>query len=92
MSGTPLSDESSGDPQNEQKLTPLSCPGAPGRLADKLRGIHFIIFFLKMMCRERDGFLYSVIRNGMAFRFCFLFLYYFSSGEPLISGCITSLK
>ncbi len=53
MSGAPLSDESSGDPQNEQKLTPLSCPGGPGRLADKLRGIHFIIFF-EMMCRERE--------------------------------------
>lgn len=53
MSGTPLSDESSGDPQNEQKLTPLSCPGAPGRLADKLRDIHFIIFFENDVPGER---------------------------------------
>lgn len=63
----PLSDESSGAPQNEQKLTPLSCPGTTGRHAEKKVREYgsnavfpqyldlFYYFFVKRIRRERDG-------------------------------------
>ncbi len=66
-SSAPLSDESSGDPQNEQKLTPLSCPGTTGRHAGKKVREYgsnavfpqyldlFYYFFVKRIRRERDG-------------------------------------
>lgn len=64
----PLSDESSGaPPKNEQKLTPLSCPGTTGRHAEKKVREYgsnavfpqyldlFYYFFVKRIRRERDG-------------------------------------
>ena len=85
----PLSDESSGDPQNEQKLTPLSCPGITGRHAGKkvreygsrcrissIPGFVLLFFCEKDTAGERQS-AYSVIRNGIAFRLCLLLLCYF---------------
>lgn len=54
-------------PQNEQKLTPLSCPGTTGRHAEKKVREYgsnavfpqyldlFYYFFVKRIRRERDG-------------------------------------
>jgi len=59
--------ESSVPPQNEQKLTPLSCPGTTGRHAGKKVREYgsnavfpqyldlFYYFFVKRIRRERDG-------------------------------------